>query len=156
MSLSAATVDALLEALEDEYKARATYRKVIEAFGPVRPFVNIVEAEDRHARALIALLERHGITPPEDSWPGRVSAPGSVEEACAAGVEAEIENDAMYTRLLKVVSEPDARRVMENLRSASQDRHLPAFRRCASRGGAGHGGGGGGRRRRRGHGPEPE
>lgn len=42
------------EALDDEYKARATYRKVIEAFGPVRPFVNIVEAEDRHAEAIEA------------------------------------------------------------------------------------------------------
>jgi hypothetical protein len=31
----AKTVEALGEALEDEYKARATYRKVIEVFGPV-------------------------------------------------------------------------------------------------------------------------
>jgi len=29
---------ALTEALENEYKARATYRKVIETFGRVRPF----------------------------------------------------------------------------------------------------------------------
>ena len=27
------TIEALSEALEDEYKARATYRKVIEVFG---------------------------------------------------------------------------------------------------------------------------
>jgi hypothetical protein len=52
----AKTIKALCEALDDEYKARATYRKVIEAFGPIRPFVNIVEAEDRHAKALLALL----------------------------------------------------------------------------------------------------
>ncbi len=31
---------ALLEALEDEYKARATYRLVINKFGQIRPFIN--------------------------------------------------------------------------------------------------------------------
>ncbi|GKS60133.1 hypothetical protein YTPLAS18_36600 [Nitrospira sp.] len=51
----------VLEALHDEYKARALYRLVIKAFGPVRPFVNIVEAEGRHAQALEALCAREGI-----------------------------------------------------------------------------------------------
>ena len=37
------TLAALREALEDEYKAQATYRKVIEKFGGIRPFINIVE-----------------------------------------------------------------------------------------------------------------
>ena len=32
------SIEAPREALEDEYKARATYRKIIEVFGPVRPF----------------------------------------------------------------------------------------------------------------------
>ena len=32
------------EALMDEYKARNSYQKIIETFGPVRPFINIVEA----------------------------------------------------------------------------------------------------------------
>jgi hypothetical protein len=39
------TIEALREVLEDEYRARATYRAVIERFGPVQPFVNILEAE---------------------------------------------------------------------------------------------------------------
>ncbi len=38
------TLAALREALEDEYKAQATYRKVIEKFVGIRPFINIVEA----------------------------------------------------------------------------------------------------------------
>ena len=37
--------EVLEEALLDEYKARDTYRKIIDTFGAVRPFVNIVEAE---------------------------------------------------------------------------------------------------------------
>ena len=34
--------EVLEEALLDEYKARDTYRKIIDTFGAVRPFVNIV------------------------------------------------------------------------------------------------------------------
>jgi hypothetical protein len=37
----------LMAALDDEYQARATYAQVLEDFGDVRPFSNIVEAEDR-------------------------------------------------------------------------------------------------------------
>jgi rubrerythrin len=130
MSMNSSLKDRLTEALDDEYKALAAYRKVIEKFGPIRPFVNIVEAEARHAAALLALFERYGIPVPEDRWPERVTAPDTVEEACRSAVEAEKNNMAMYDRLLAATPEPDVRRVLENLRSASRDRHLRAFERC--------------------------
>lgn len=38
-----------------EEQGRAFYRLVIKMFGPVWPFINVVEAEDRHARALESL-----------------------------------------------------------------------------------------------------
>jgi len=50
--------------IEDEYKARATYRRVIETFGSVQPFSNIVESEGRHISALLSLFERYDLTPP--------------------------------------------------------------------------------------------
>ncbi|NKB58702.1 MAG: DUF2202 domain-containing protein [Alphaproteobacteria bacterium] len=127
------TVTALREALEDEYKARATYRKVIEKFGPIRPFINIVEAEDRHASALLRQFEHLGLEPPCDEWPGKIEAPASIEAAIAR----EIENAAMYDRLLKAVEDPMVRDVLLNLQDASQNRHLPAFRRCLARQGRG-------------------
>ncbi len=127
------TIKALSEALEDEYRARATYRKVIEAFGPVRPFVNIVEAEERHAKALFALFQAFGVEPPQDTWAERVTTPPTLAEACRMGVEAEIENAAMYDRLIDQISNPGARDVMRRLQRASQERHLPAFRRCLER-----------------------
>ena len=127
------TIEVLREALDDEYRARATYQKVIDTFGPVRPFVNIVEAEDRHARALLALFARFGVEPPPDKWAGRVPAPPDLLEACQAGVEAEIENEAMYERLLRQTEHPDVLAVMRRLQQASQERHLPAFRRCLER-----------------------
>jgi hypothetical protein len=127
----------LTEALEDEYKSRSTYRKVIEKFGVVRPFVNIVEAEERHVGALLALFGKYRITPPDDRWPERVTVPDTLEEACRNAVEDEKTNRVMYDRLLAGTSESDIRHVLENLQSASCDRHIPVFERCASRGGKG-------------------
>ncbi len=140
------TIEALSEALDDEYKARASYRKVIERFGPVRPFVNIVEAEERHVAALLAQFHRLGATPPEDAWATRAEAPDSVEQACAEAVKAEIENDAKYSRLLGQVTDAQVRSVMLRLQEASRNRHLPAFRRCLDRGSRGKEGGSGLRR----------
>lgn len=133
MSIDQKTIEALREALDEEYRSRATYRSVIDAFGPVRPFVNILEAETRHAEALLTLFERSGVEPPRDRWAGQVPAPQTLAEACRAAVEGEIENAAMYDRLLNQISDPAARNVMLRLREASQERHLPAFRRCLQR-----------------------
>ncbi len=129
-------IDALSEALDDEYRSRATYRAVIARFGPVRPFINIVEAEDRHVEALLRQFERLGASAPADTWPERVRVPESVAQACADAVEAEIDNDALYVRLLDHITDPGVRLVMQRLREASRDRHLPAFRRCAAREGS--------------------
>ncbi len=129
--------EVLTEALDDEYKARAMYRKMIDQFGPVRPFVNIVEAEQRHIAALLPLFEKYRIAPPEDKWTTTLRVPDTLLEACQAGVDAEIENIAMYDRLLAAVQEDDVARVLANLQAASRERHLPAFLRCVKRGGGG-------------------
>jgi hypothetical protein len=133
--MSSPTLEEVLgEALDDEYKARATYREVIRTFGAVRPFTNIVEAEGRHVRALLPLFERYGIPVPADRWEGRVQAPPSLAEAARTGVRAEIDNAAMYDRLLAASRDhPDVQRVLTNLQRASQLNHLPAFRRAVER-----------------------
>jgi len=128
-----ATVLAMVEALQDEYKARATYRKVIETFGPVRPFINIVEAEDRHVHALLELFQRFQVEPPLDGWPERVLIPASEQQACQDAFDGEQENLEMYDRLLKQVRHPAVCEVLKNLQSASRDNHMPAFQRCLGR-----------------------
>lgn len=136
------TLAALHEALEDEYRARATYAAVIERFGPVRPFVNIVAAEDRHAAALRRLLEQGGHPVPADRWAGNVTAPASLRDALALGVRAEIDNRALYDRLRAMTARPEVLRVFDNLGTASQQNHLPAFQRHLDRldGGGGNAG----------------
>jgi len=125
----------ILEALNDEYKARAFYRLVIKTFGPVQPFINIVEAEETHAQALEALCARYGIPLPPDSWEAKLQPPSSVVEACRAGVQGEHENIAMYDRFLRETGEPEVRAIFRQLQARSREAHLPAFERCIARDG---------------------
>jgi hypothetical protein len=144
-------VIALLEALDDEHKAHATYTQVIADFGAVRPFVNVVESEGRHIAALTELMQRYGVPVPTNPWPARVPRYDTVALACADAVDAEIENAALYDRLLDTTDRPDICAVLRSLQEASQQRHLPAFRRCLRRGdGDEERRQGQGRRRRRG------
>jgi len=127
---------ALIEAINDEYKARATYRHVIEKFGEVRPFINIMEAESRHVKALLPLFNKYQIAVPEDNWYEHTQSPDSLIEACRVGVEGEIENAEMYDRLLDATKKyPDVQQVLMQLQRASAENHLPAFQRCVERGG---------------------
>jgi hypothetical protein len=131
--LSKAETAALREALDDEYRALATYDRVICDVGLVRPFVNIREAEARHVAALSALFARYGLALPRNPWPGKVGRYASVHAACRAGVAAEIENGRLYERLLAAARHADIATVFRRLQRASQLRHLPAFRRCLAR-----------------------
>jgi hypothetical protein len=137
-------VYALHEALDDEYRAWATYDQVMCDFGDAPPFSNIRDAEARHIEALRVLYVRYGLPVPENPWPGKVERFASVREACEAGVTAEIANGALYERLLASTQRPDILAVFRNLQEASQQRHLQAFQRCAERG---FGSGGGARHR---------
>ncbi|MEZ5921326.1 MAG: DUF2202 domain-containing protein [Parvularculaceae bacterium] len=142
-----AVKQALDEALADERKAHASYKAIIDRFGEVRPFSNIVHAEQRHIDALLPLYARYGLTPPADETV--VPAEVYTEDLlglCKIGVAAEIENVRLYDKKLlpAVAAYPDIAEVMRRLRDASNDKHLPAFQRCVDRGGV-MGGGGHGR-----------
>ena len=138
--LTAAELNALHEALEDEHQSWSIYDQVIQDFGEVRPFINIRDAEARHIEALTRLFVRYGVPMPENTWPGKVERYSSVQAACEASVAAEIANGDLYERLFKSELRPDILTVLTNLQEASLERHLPAFQRCAE-GGAGQGGG---------------
>lgn len=137
----------LLDALEDERKAEATYAAIIEKFGPVRPFINIISAERRHAAAIERQMQRLGFPIPSNEWEGKGEAPSSLARACELAVQAEIDNVALYDDLLPQIDDPAVRQVFQNLQDASRNNHLPAFERCLARekGGAGAGMGGRGR-----------
>lgn len=127
-------VAAMGKAIQDEFRAQQTYLKVIEDFGEVRPFSNIVQAETRHIAVLTALYVSRGLTAPESRW-NRENVPSyeTLKAACVGAVRAEIENIAMYDRLLKIELPADVKEAFEYLRWASDENHLPAFRRCVDR-----------------------
>lgn len=132
-------VAAVLIALDDEYHAEATYAAIMGVFGEVRPFCNIIEAERRHAAALIDILNKHDqIVPPNPYLAGEKPldpVPETLAAACTQGVEAEIANVRLYDEdlLPTVDAYPEITGVFRALRDASENNHLPAFRRCASR-----------------------
>lgn len=137
--LSEQELGGLLEALDDEYKAWATYDQVIADLGSVRPFINIRESEGRHIAALQGLCRRYGVPVPENHWIGKVQHYADIHSACEAAIAAEIGNGALYERLFKSTQRTDILGVFRRLRDASEQRHLPAFQRCASRPGMGRG-----------------
>lgn len=121
---------ALQMAIYDEYRAHATYQRVIETFGQVAPFHQIVQAESRHIQALLPLLQRYHVPIPIDDWYLKITPAHFLKENCELGVAGEIENGQMYDHLLSVIHEPDIRSVFTQLRDASLLHHLPAFRQC--------------------------
>ena len=132
-SLNSQTQQALKEALADEYKSRAFYQAVINKFGEVKPFSNIVMAEARHAAALEQLFLQYGLAIPQDSYANKMEVPGTLLAACQMSIVTEKENRGMYDRFLAFIQEPDIRMVLERLSNASQQKHLPAFERCQQR-----------------------
>ena len=65
----------LLSALDDEYRAEATYQAVIDKHGEVRPFINIIQAEQRHSDMVAAELVRNGWEVPANPHLGKLEAP---------------------------------------------------------------------------------
>ena len=128
---SEAEVEALLMALDDEYKAWSVYEQVIADFGAVRPFTSIQKAEENHIAALVTLFDRYGLEVPANDWPGDVPSFDTLSEACEAGVQAEIDNAALYDQLFSLVDNADIVQAFTSLQQASETKHLPAFERCA-------------------------
>ncbi len=132
MALSPTTIAALHTALDDEYRARATYRSVLHTYGQVAPFTAIAQAEQRHIDALLALYTAHAVPAIADRWQAQRFVFADLADACESGVSGEIGNYRMYDELLTQVAEPDVRDVFLNLRNASAFNHLPAFQHCAA------------------------
>ena len=117
-------------AWREEQHALATYQNVIDALGPVRPFTNIVRSEAQHVAALEQVALANGVTLPSAVVAGE-PAPGTVTASCDLGATAEKADAALYDELIPLVQDhPDVVQVMQNLRAASLDNHLPAFERC--------------------------
>ena len=132
--------EALVEALTGpfgEYAARAEYRAITTAFGAtVRPYANLLQAEDQHILALKQQFATYGLPIPADPYATGVTPPPTLLEAAQTGIVEETANAAMYANLLtKVQKYPSLVRVFTNLRNASLNSHLPALQTALANGG---------------------
>lgn len=132
-TITPVSADALRAAWLDERRAQAFYGAVLEKHGQIRPFTNILNAEKRHEQAVATLMDRYGVSRPSKDSADMPGVPATIAECAKLSAQVERDNVAMYDRLLKDVTEPDVRAVLENLRAASLKNHLPAFERVADR-----------------------
>lgn len=133
--LSAEVKASVTEALQDEFRAFYTYRRVLNDLGDIAPFNNVAESDWLHVGATANLLVKRDVPVPPSTWsPTDVPGFASRTAACDVAVDAEIENTMMYDRLLLQSLPTDVERVFENLREASLEHHLPAYQSCASTG----------------------
>ena len=130
-SLTNAEVSALTAALEDEHDVKALYEQAIAYLGSVRPLTQIVRAEEHHIAALENLFTRYGLEVPAVETDAQDITFATLADACAAGVEAEKANAALYDELFAQADNADLTRVFTALQNASQNRHLPALEACA-------------------------
>lgn len=134
-AVNTATADALRETLMDERLAQTFYNAVMAKHGQVRPFSNIVHAEERHAAVVESLMKRHDVPIPAGMPTNVPAVPATLPECNRLAAQIERENIAMYDRLLKDVTDPDIRTAFVNLRDASKNNHLPAFERFSANAG---------------------
>lgn len=124
--------EVLQRAFDDEVKAYETYSAVIETFGAVTPFVNIIQAEQTHQKAILAVASAHNIAL-TTTVPERITLPHTLRECYELGVAAEIQNIQLYDELLLHVNEyPEVQDVFYRLQAASYNNHLPAFRNAVA------------------------
>lgn len=118
--------DMLRFAAEDEYLAHGEYTLAIEAFGSKPPYPSILRSEATHLDLLRGLYAARGLEFPEDTSAPYLTAPESLLASAQHGVQAEIDNIAMYDRFLEEDLDADMASVFTTLRDASVN-HLNAF-----------------------------
>lgn len=130
--------EAVLEALVGvvgEYAAYATYDAILEEYGTMNPYANIMAAEAKHIESLKQILDQYEVAyPTENPYLGMIEVPASLAKAAQVSVAEEIANVALYAEQLGAVADyPDIVAVFLNLQAASLEQHLPALERAAAR-----------------------
>jgi len=130
-SSSPTVQDMLLYASQDEYLARGEYAAIMSKFGTARPFSNIIKAEEYHLSLLKNAFTTYKLQFPIDESTRYLLLPATTLEAFKTGVQAEVDNIAMYDKflaspLLQGTQYTDLKTLFTTLRNASEN-HLRAF-----------------------------
>jgi len=118
-----ATLDILLM---DEFKARAEYEAIVDEFGLVSPYTQLIQAETQHIQSLERIYDAFGFAIPADTGKDYVVLPTSLDASYQIGITAETNNIALYETYLLTDLPTSIERVFANLQRASEN-HLATF-----------------------------
>jgi len=121
-------VDMLTYALQDEYLAHGEYQTIIDKFGSQKPYSNIILSEETHISYLREIYKSYNIEFPLDSSETNIVIPNNLLEAAQTGVQAEIDNIAMYEKFLTYDLPDSVRDIFIILRDGSKN-HLNSFQK---------------------------
>lgn len=124
--------DMLMYAVQDEYLAHGEYLAIVDKFGSQKPYTNIIRAEETHLAYLKEVYLAYGLDFPADESAGHIVVPANLLEAAETGVQAEIDNIAMYELFLTYDLPENVFEVFSALKSGS-DSHLRAFQKQVDR-----------------------
>lgn len=126
----------LVDVLNCERFAAASYRTAMDSLGEVKPFVNVYKAEsEKHISRLERLYSDRGLPLPlalQVCEPIEPLALTDLRTACADARSLEAAMIGRYADLLSSALPKDVETVLDHFRSAS-DKHRRAFARCAAR-----------------------
>lgn len=121
-------VDMLTYALQDEYLAHGEYQAIIDKFGSQKPYSNIILSEETHISYLREIYKSYNIEFPSDSSETNIVIPNNLLEAAQTGVQAEIDNIAMYEKFLTYDLPDSVRDIFIILKDGSKN-HLNSFQK---------------------------
>lgn len=124
--------DMLMYAVQAEYLARGEYLAIIEEFGAQTPYSNIVRSEETHLSYLEDVYTSYDLDFPEDTSKDHLIVPEDLLEAAKTGVQAEIDNIAMYEKFMTYDLPENIYNVFDALKKGS-DSHLMAFQKQVDR-----------------------
>jgi hypothetical protein len=100
--------------IQDEYLARPEYEAILQEYGIIRPFSNIIRSGERHISWFVPLFEQHGFEIIEDNASDHVVFPENIKTALENGVQAELEIIAMYEVFLEENLPEDVQAVLND------------------------------------------
>lgn len=124
--------DMLLYAVQDEYLAHGEYLAIVEKFGKQNPYENIIKSEETHLAYLKEVYLAYKLDFPSDESSDHIIIPATLLEAAETGVQAEIDNIAMYETFLTYDLPDNIFKVFSALKSGSES-HLLAFQKQVNR-----------------------
>jgi len=125
-------IDMLMYAVQDEYLAHGEYLAIMEEFGSQKPYSNIARSEETHLAYLEEVYRAYGLEFPDDTSKDHLIIPQDLLEAAQTGVQAEIDNIAMYEKFMTYDLPENIYNVFDALKRGS-DSHLLAFQKQVER-----------------------